>query len=178
MALLDCPDCSGKVSDQAPTCPHCGRPMPKKKPKNPFEPNYDGMTPDQVAAAKKKRTKDGFVGWAVIGVCTLLWFTMCRTEDKPTAPPPYVTSGEEITKAEGLVKAQLRDPESATFTNVRSTGPDLTCGFVNSRNGFGGFGGNQPFYVRFGKLEIVEETGMEYEKTQFAKLCDPVMALP
>jgi hypothetical protein len=27
MALLTCPDCQGKVSDSAPTCPHCGRPM-------------------------------------------------------------------------------------------------------------------------------------------------------
>jgi hypothetical protein len=27
MALLECPDCREKVSDQAPACPHCGRPM-------------------------------------------------------------------------------------------------------------------------------------------------------
>lgn len=26
MALLECPDCGGKVSDLAPACPHCGRP--------------------------------------------------------------------------------------------------------------------------------------------------------
>lgn len=27
MALLKCPECSGNVSDKAPTCPHCGYPM-------------------------------------------------------------------------------------------------------------------------------------------------------
>jgi len=27
MAVVECPDCRGKVSDQAPACPHCGRPM-------------------------------------------------------------------------------------------------------------------------------------------------------
>lgn len=27
MALLECKDCQGKVSDAAMTCPHCGRPM-------------------------------------------------------------------------------------------------------------------------------------------------------
>ena len=30
MALLTCPDCRGKVSDLAPACPHCGRPMAAK----------------------------------------------------------------------------------------------------------------------------------------------------
>ena len=27
MALIKCPECSGNVSDKAPTCPHCGYPM-------------------------------------------------------------------------------------------------------------------------------------------------------
>jgi DNA helicase-4 len=26
MALIDCPECSGKISDKAPSCPHCGLP--------------------------------------------------------------------------------------------------------------------------------------------------------
>lgn len=26
MALIQCPDCRGSVSDVAPACPHCGRP--------------------------------------------------------------------------------------------------------------------------------------------------------
>ncbi|NJB67494.1 hypothetical protein GGQ74_001134 [Desulfobaculum xiamenense] len=27
MPLIQCPDCNHKVSDTAPTCPHCGRPL-------------------------------------------------------------------------------------------------------------------------------------------------------
>lgn len=27
MALIDCPECGGQVSDRAPTCPHCGVPI-------------------------------------------------------------------------------------------------------------------------------------------------------
>jgi len=30
MPLLECPDCGGKVSDQAPACPHCGCPMKER----------------------------------------------------------------------------------------------------------------------------------------------------
>ena len=26
MPLIKCPDCEKEISDQAPTCPHCGRP--------------------------------------------------------------------------------------------------------------------------------------------------------
>jgi hypothetical protein len=26
-AVVECPDCKGKVSTQIKTCPHCGRPM-------------------------------------------------------------------------------------------------------------------------------------------------------
>ena len=31
MALTECPDCGGKVSDEAPACPHCGRPSRSAK---------------------------------------------------------------------------------------------------------------------------------------------------
>jgi hypothetical protein len=27
MPLIDCPECGGRVSDRAPTCPHCGFPI-------------------------------------------------------------------------------------------------------------------------------------------------------
>jgi hypothetical protein len=27
MALVECPDCNGKISSSAPNCLHCGRPM-------------------------------------------------------------------------------------------------------------------------------------------------------
>lgn len=32
MALLACPECGGKVSDRATSCPHCGYPMSHKNP--------------------------------------------------------------------------------------------------------------------------------------------------
>lgn len=35
MALLICPECEGKVSDQAEMCPHCGFPIKEKEVSNP-----------------------------------------------------------------------------------------------------------------------------------------------
>ncbi len=32
MAVLECPDCGGAVSDTAPSCVHCGRPMSSREP--------------------------------------------------------------------------------------------------------------------------------------------------
>jgi hypothetical protein len=41
MPVLACPDCNGKVSDSAPSCPHCGRPMhAASAPPEPQVPQY------------------------------------------------------------------------------------------------------------------------------------------
>jgi len=44
MGLTSCPDCEGKVSDIAPTCPHCGRPF-EQNVKNPaaIVPSHDSF---------------------------------------------------------------------------------------------------------------------------------------
>lgn len=48
------------------------------------------------------------------------------------------------TEAKQLVRNALRDPESAIFRNVVIHGGTV-CGESNSRNGFGGMGGWEPF---------------------------------
>jgi len=54
-----------------------------------------------------------------------------------------------ISLAEESVRAELRDPNSAMFSNhqmiwVRSRGW-MVCGYVNARNGLGGYSGDQVF---------------------------------
>lgn len=55
-------------------------------------------------------------------------------------------------KCEQLVRGMLRDPESAKFRNlyfrmadVRGQRIPVTCGEVNAKNGFGGYGGYEQF---------------------------------
>lgn len=44
------------------------------------------------------------------------------------------------------VKARLKDPESARFGNVWSPDTMVVCGYVNSKNSFGAYNGNELFY--------------------------------
>lgn len=72
-----------------------------------------------------------------------------------------------IFAAEDALKAKLRDPSSAEFTNVRisrSAGVPAACGEVNSRNGFGGMTGPQRFIS--GGAAVVES---EMEPSEFAR---------
>lgn len=55
------------------------------------------------------------------------------------------------------VKAQLKDPDSAQFKGVKETSPGYWCGWVNAKNGFGGYTGFQPFSDSGGKVEIVND---------------------
>ncbi len=68
------------------------------------------------------------------------------------------------------VKKQLHDPSSAKFRNVYfnkgSDGIPMTCGEVNSKNSFGGYGGYQKF-VSAGKPEL---TFLEEQVTDFSTI--------
>ena len=70
-------------------------------------------------------------------------------------------------RGKAAVKAQLKDPNSAKFRNVYfhrgSDGIPMTCGEVNSKNSFGGYGGYQKF-VSAGKPG---NTFLEEEVTDF-----------
>ncbi len=54
---------------------------------------------------------------------------------------------DRIEAAKELVRAGLRDPASALFSDVRLSQLSAVCGSVNSRNGFGGMTGPKRFIV-------------------------------
>jgi hypothetical protein len=79
--------------------------------------------------------------------------------------------GKSTWQAEDDVRAQLRDPASAEFSDeVRHPPKDgqgaVICGKVNSKNGFGGMGGARRFIS--GGLTLVEpEDSSDIGKTVF-----------
>jgi len=56
-------------------------------------------------------------------------------------------------KAEKAVAAQLRDPDSAKFTDVVVNGSQV-CGRVNGKNAFGAYAGAQKFVWHSGDAQI------------------------
>ncbi len=71
----------------------------------------------------------------------------CQTEAgtlqaEPVAMKPPSQADEA--KAKAAVKRVLKDPSSAMFEGL-FTHPGAVCGFVNSKNSFGGYVGRRPF---------------------------------
>jgi hypothetical protein len=68
-----------------------------------------------------------------------------------STPLPFAKGQDQVLKA--AIAHQLRDPASTQFENVRlyaSQGHRFVCGRLNSKNGYGGYSGFQPFYLAIG----------------------------
>lgn len=76
--------------------------------------------------------------------------------------------------ARKAVEAQLKDPSSAQFKDIRRIG-EVVCGAVNSKNSFGAYAGFVRFYVVDGQAAILEpeESGQarEYFEIAFNHRC-------
>jgi len=54
------------------------------------------------------------------------------------------------------VRAVLSDPDSGKFRDIRKTGADSYCGWVNAKNAYGGYAGDQLFYDDNGFVQILD----------------------
>jgi hypothetical protein len=72
------------------------------------------------------------------------------TTPVPVTPTTPSASARNI--AINAIREPLRDPESLQTRNITgyrtSLGDTIVCGEYNARNGFGGYAGFRPFYVR------------------------------
>lgn len=85
------------------------------------------------------------------------------------------SEGALLVAAHDLVRAGLKDPDSAQFRNdriVKFKGKSVACGEVNANNSFGGKAGYKR-YVAAGETAVVTEEAMEpaeFEKV-WAEIC-------
>lgn len=148
MSLATCRDCGRKVSTAAVSCPQCGRVFTSAVP----------QAPQQTAAGKQ------FILVLVLGGIALVAFARACSTDIPGDPAAATQAEQSRQDAElqyegqEAVKANLRDPGSAKFSDVvvvRKSGSIAVCGAVNAKNGFGGYSGASRFMAR-GDLAVVE----------------------
>lgn len=81
---------------------------------------------------------------------------------------------EQMRTAQAMMKAVLKDPESAQFSEVmvvRVSGEPVVCGYVNARNGFGGFTGRKGFLVTAGGRLTTEESAEGAFEKDWNRLC-------
>lgn len=91
--------------------------------------------------------------------------TVLGTEPEPAASPTPPSKVAEPSppdywlknRAEREIKKLLKDPDSAEFTDltVQRSPALVVCGYVNSRNGFGGMTGRQEFMS--GTITVLRE---------------------
>jgi hypothetical protein len=97
---------------------------------------------------------------------------------KPDAPAATkVSEFDQIWMGKQAILARLRDPKSAEFSDVRlgpvlaeRTGGGAVCGYVNSKNGFGGYSGRQRF-IAAGDLAYLESEVADGFDPIWGRLC-------
>lgn len=63
---------------------------------------------------------------------------------------------QPVARAQDAVRRELKDPESAKFEHVTVFAGGTTCGRVNAKTAFGGYGGFQEFVLYpTGQLQIL-----------------------
>ncbi|MGX1786143.1 hypothetical protein ACWIGM_05360 [Bosea sp. NPDC055332] len=83
------------------------------------------------------------------------------TASAPQEPPgtPRALNPAEVASVQKGVKGQLKDPESARFGAVyaaeNAKGTISVCGYVNAKNSFGGYTGEQIFYGNLAKADKI-----------------------
>lgn len=118
----------GKLSVK--TCPRCAEQVQDNAKACRFCGNEFGF----------KLPKLGCGGAALIFLAILLLWP--RSAEDIAKDEQELAAATATVRVERLVKGRLRDPESAIFQHLNGG-----CGYVNSRNGFGGMTGNVQFVV-------------------------------
>ncbi|WP_371154164.1 hypothetical protein [Jannaschia sp. 2305UL9-9] len=71
---------------------------------------------------------------------------------EPVSVSPAPLSPSDLALAEGYIRETLRDPDGARFRRPEGfrtgQGDRIVCGEYNATNGFGGYVGYTPYYIR------------------------------
>ncbi len=81
-----------------------------------------------------------------------------------------------LDSARAAVTARLKDPASVRFGELRISAPasslgggTVVCGFVNARNGFGGYTGMAPFVFFAGRAELESDAWFAQHQLDYCR---------
>lgn len=113
MALTNCPDCKEQISDSAPTCPKCGRPMPDAKP---------------------PKRKFGWKHWVVLALAVLALLSLLRARHPGTAASSAAGAPGVQAAAEDKITAKLRKRLEKQLTEAKDGGVHASVSAVQIYN--------------------------------------------
>jgi len=136
MALTKCGECGKQISDKATSCPGCGAPV---------EISTVSIASKETDVPNPPQSI-GKLFIVAVAALPLAYFVYSAIEQKPVEQSYRAKENvNDIELAKMAVLSNLKDPTSAQFSNVRVSSLGVVCGNVNSKNGFGGYSGNQGF---------------------------------
>lgn len=139
MAILECKECKGKVSDTAATCPHCGATVPSQEP---------AQVAAQPATPPPKATGKKMSGWKIAGIVfAALIVVSCiagiasdeipgesTATSAPDAPKPSNTLKplnkiEALTVCRKMIKRIADDPETTDVPYIEGSDAGVNFNF-------------------------------------------------
>ena len=102
--------------------------------------------------------------------CVLFFSSIIGAKAKPEKSAAAEQMQEQWNaeiKARTIVRAYLKDPDSAEF-KMKGMNGGLVCGTVNARNGFGGYTGHTPFVANILDTEAIILDGTN--KSEFQEI--------
>lgn len=124
MALIECPECSGEVSDRALACPHCGFPVREER---------GGPEEELLAISPKLFGGNWFTHALVVVLCiALVGFVIYVVEWLRVRATRLIITTRRTTLKKGILEKATNEVLHSDIRNVR-----VTQGFVDRLFGVG-----------------------------------------